>query len=443
MKNSSGLIFIPFLVLGSHAVFAGGYATDVPSAAAMGNSYSGQASGMHNISDMFVNPAILMSYSRNQINIDGNYIAPDLVIGPNATARTSAGLGNQNIDLEGDGSEGTHGDKNAFVPMLYGMLDINPNLRVGMGINVPFGLSTSYPEQWIGRYKALDSEIQAINLSPTIAYKFNQDIAFAASLQVQYLESNLSTAIDFGSLLIGSPNYAFDGKSEITADDWGYGFKLGVLFTPNQFTKFGIGYRSKIDHTLSGENDFTVPASAAVITSTGQFVDTDITADLITPETLNFGISHQLTTNLNILMDAAWTHWSRMDTLTIEHENPLQADAVTNFKWNNSWFWGVGANYKYNDTWLLRTGFAYEQSPVNSTYLSPRVPLNDKYFASLGFNYLLSSCAQIDVSYIHEFFKDAHSDLNFDDPNNTFSGSLNADYEVGLDAIAASLSYQF
>jgi len=436
-------ILLPLLCCWSAPLLAGGFATDVPSAAAMGNSYAGQTTGLHNIADMFINPAVLTSFNGNQINLEGNYIAPDMTLKPGATARTHPTLGDQNIDVSGNGSAGQQGADDAFVPMLYGMLDLQPDLRLGLGINVPWGLSTSYADDWIGRYQALNSEIKSVNISPVIAYQVNDQLSVAGGVQLQYLQAKLSTAIDFGSLLAIGPTLALDGKTEVKADDWGYGFKLGLLFKPNEHSKLGLAYRSKIDHDLKGDNDFTVPDAAAIIvTSTGQFVDTGVQTELTTPETLNLGASYQITADLEVSVDSAWTRWSQLQNLVITHDNPLQAASTTNFNWNNSWYWGVGANYQLKPDWILRTGIAYEQSPINEQFLGPRLPANDKYFASLGVSHALSPQLLVDVSYIHEFFEDAHSNLGFDDPNNLYRGSLNAGYEVSLDAVALSLSYQ-
>lgn len=438
------LAFSVFNLLLNSPVWAGGFATDVPSAAAMANSYSGQTTGMHNIADMFVNPAVLTEFSGNQINVDLNYIAPDMRVKPGATARTHPALGDNTIDTDNTGSAGVKGDVNAFVPMLYGMWDLQPDLRLGLGITVPWGLSTEYPDEWLGRYHALKSEIKSLNISPVVAYQLNNKLSMAGGLQIQYFDASLSSAIDFGSVtpLVGQPNLALDGKTEINADDWGYGFKLGLLFTPNQLSRIGLSYRSKINHSLEGDNNFTVPDSIAAVTAGGQFVDTGMQTDITTPETVSLGASYQLTAQLSVSTDATWTHWSRVDQLVIHHDNPLQADSTTLFNWSNSWYWGAGVNYQLNPDWLLRTGIAYEQSPVTTAFLTPRLPVNDKYFISFGASHSLSDQLSMDFSYIHEFFQDANSNLGFDDPNNFFRGSLNAGYEVGLDAVALSFTYK-
>lgn len=441
MRNSP-LLFLPVLLIFNQYSFAGGFATDVPSVAAMGNSFAGQTTGTHNIADMFINPAVLTQFSGKQIDINSHYLAPEITLQSGATARTHPFLGDQNIAQTSNGSEGQHGEVNAFIPMLYGMMNLRPDLRLGLSITVPWGLSTSYPSEWIGRYHALDSEIKSLNFTMVLAHQLTNKLSIAGGPQAQYLHANLSSAIDFGSVLIGTPSLALDGKTEVTGDDWGYGYKIGLLHELNDQMKLGLSYRTKIHHALKGDNDFTVPTAAAVVTSTGRFLDTNTQAELTTPETVNVGASYQVAADLDLSIDAAWTRWSRIERLVVTHNNIQQGSSTTNFFWNNSWYFGLGANYQLNNDWLLRTGIAYEQSPVEESYLGPRLPLNDKYSASFGFSYAVTQALTMDVSYLHQFFKDAHSHLGFDDPNNFFRGSLDADYSVALDVVSLSVNYE-
>jgi len=439
------------LCVSSANTFAAGFATDVPSAAAMGNSYAGQVTGTHNIGNMFVNPAVLTEFSGHQINVDGNYIAPSIKVKGGATAKNAPAFGGSDIDITGDGSKGIHGDENSFVPMFYSMYDLFENTKLGLSITVPFGLATSYRDNWIGRYHALDSEIKTLNINPIIAYKINDYVSVAGGPQFQYIDAMLSSAIDFGTLTAltggpGVPTLSFDGETEVTGDDWGYGYKLGILVKPNENTKIGLSYRSKIEHTLEGENDFTLPSNvptATLAAATGRFVDTDAKVKITTPETVNIGIAHLFSPKIQVMADAAWTRWSRLNTLEIEHKNPSEPTDVTNLKWDDSWMYSLGLNYFVNEKWTVRSGVAYEETAIPSQYFTPRLPIPDKYLVSVGFSYNVSDKVTIDASYVHEFFDDAKTRLDFSDPNNTFRGDLNTEYDVNLSAAAVSMNYRF
>ena len=49
------------------------------------------------------------------------------------------------------------------------MVPLGDRVRAGLGITAPFGLRTSYPDEWVGRYHAVDSELRTVNINPALA----------------------------------------------------------------------------------------------------------------------------------------------------------------------------------------------------------------------------------------------------------------------------------
>ena len=51
-------------------------------------------------------------------------------------------------------------------------------------------------------------------------------------------------------------NNALTMNGEVDADSWAWGFNLGLMWSPLENLRFGLSYRSKINHNADG--DFTV-----------------------------------------------------------------------------------------------------------------------------------------------------------------------------------------
>ncbi len=72
--------------------------------------------------------------------------------------------------------------------------------------------------------------------------------------------------VDFGTIgyslhIPGLLPQANDGFAELEGDSWGIGYNLGLLYEFSKNTRAGIAYRSRIEHTLDGDVDFSkVPA---------------------------------------------------------------------------------------------------------------------------------------------------------------------------------------
>lgn len=441
-RPSLQLIFVAPLGLSllalSIAAHAGGFALDGPGSAAMGNSYAGQVTGAHDLSDLFANPAVLTQFPNKQVIADNLLLNYSIKISEGATARTAT---DANIDLTTNGSAGTNGGNTLYIPALYASQALSDKTYFGFGVSVPWGIKSNYPDQWVGRYQAIDSEITSLNLTPVIAHRWNNQLSVAGGVQLQYLDAKMSSAIDFGSVVGLGPNAALDGKAEVTGDNWAFGYQLGLLYAPTEYSRFGISYISKIHHDLQGKTDFAVPdVLVDAVTATGAFVDTDVSFDITTPEKLTIGWQQRIAPQVELVTDAVYTRWSRVKSLVINSDNPNQPDDVTVFDWQNNWRYSAGLNYFYSPELTLRTGIGYEGTAVTQAYFGPRVPIPNKYLLSFGASYHVSDRWSVDVAYTHEFFETGYSALAVDNAN-PFRGSLNTQYNLGFDAVAASVKF--
>ena len=139
--SPAGAIVIAVLGLGwaGQRVQASGYALREQSASALGNAFAGATAGAEDVSYMFFNPAGLTRHSGSQIIGIGNLIIPHLTI---HDARASTGGG---VPIGGN-EGGRDAGEGAFVPVFYGLLDLQgsfglqQNMKLGLGVNEPFGV---------------------------------------------------------------------------------------------------------------------------------------------------------------------------------------------------------------------------------------------------------------------------------------------------------------
>lgn len=344
-KLRLGTALLPLLValeiIGTTAsALASGFAILEQSVRGLGNAFSGSAAA-EDASTIFFNPAGLTRLSGSSVIGAGFYIFPSALFqNSGSTIVTGASL---------TGGNGGDGGSNVFVPNLYAAWDISDRIKLGLGINSPFGLKTEYDDDWVGRYYAVNSELLTININPTLAAKLTPNLSVGAGINLQYAEAELSNAIDFG--LIGFSNrlrtrpQAADGFVELTGDDWSWGYNLGLLYEFTQRTRIGLAYRSSISHELEGNADFTVPAAVAPLTATGRFRDTGATTELNLPETVSLSGYHQLNPRLAVTSDITWTNWSRFEELRIKFDNPVEPDSVQPENWHDTFRYSLGEGF--------------------------------------------------------------------------------------------------
>jgi long-chain fatty acid transport protein len=256
------------------------------------------------------NPAGMALQSGNELQIGAHYVIP------------SAKYTNQGsttvLTTSLSGSNGGDGGDAALVPNLFYMHEVSPKWKAGIGITAPYGLVTEYDDGWVGRYYALRSELATLNINPSVAYKINDQWSLSAGVSFQRAEAELTNAIDWGTAAViaaGAPSSIsqnLDGTAKIEGDDWGVGANVGLIFEPLSGTRFGLHYRSKIDHTLEGDATFDTPPAAAPLAAFSGRVNTTVTAEVSLPETVSFSGFHAFNERWAVLADITWTKWSHL-----------------------------------------------------------------------------------------------------------------------------------
>lgn len=318
-------------------------------------------------------------------------------------------------DFLGDpltGGDGGDGGLTKPVPAIYYMHAVNDQWALGASLNAPFGFQTEYNDTWVGRYEALLSKLESLDLTFSASYKINDAFSIGASLIAQRTSAELTQAIDFGTILASATNGQLlpqqaDGFGGLKGDDWGYGFDVGVLWKPTAADRIGFNYHSQIDHTISGDGTFLVPSNVLPLLG-GAFVNTNGSADFDSPWFISGSWWHAFDDRFSLGLDAAYTHWSSFKQLVVNYANPLQPSSTSTFNWDDTWFFSFGGDYRLDDHWTLRAGVAYDQTPTTDATRTPRVPDGDRTWISIGVGYKVSDQLKFDAGYVHLFVNDAN-----------------------------------
>jgi long-chain fatty acid transport protein len=398
-----------FALVASASAQAAGFALIEQSASGMGNAFAG-AAGAEDASTIFFNPAG-MTY------IDGMQVVSALhLISPNFEFKNNGstpGLGND---------EGSDAGDIAFVPNLYWVTEINPNMKFGVGVNAPFGLKTEYDDQWIGRFQAVKSEVKTININPSVAFKVNNQLSLGFGLSAMWAQAELTRQVNLGG--------GAESEVKIKGDDWGFGFNLGAIYQATADTRFGLAYRSKVRQDIEGEAKFGSALSS---------LDSDISARVDLPETFSANVFSRVNDKWDVMADVTWTRWSRFKELRIKFDSGA-SDAVTEENWENAMRYSLGLNYHYNDVIKLRAGLAYDESPVNDKFRTARIPGNDRKWISFGAGYQMSQASKFDIGYSHLFISDVKIDDNQIAKGN---GRLTGEYEGSVDILSVQYTHNF
>ena len=414
----------------------------------LGKSNAGSIVGK-DASNVSLNPAAMTSLDKNTVQNDITVI--DLSADFSGSGRI-LGSAHPAAGLTG-GNGGDPGDPTVVpnLSVVFPMKGALEGMTIGASIGAPFGLKTEYEPGWVGRYRALTSDVKVVDLTLSVAFKATDGVSFGAGLIYERADVTLSKAIDFGTAICASGNpancfstsYPFkpqqmDGVFEVSGDDTAMGYVVGMQVAPTDKLAIGVSHRSEIKHDLTGTLDFqNVPA---LLGADPRFQDGDGGARMVTPAITTLSFMYGVTDSFRVLADYQSTGWSSLQDVTIKRANGTVVGSE-DFSWKDTDFVSVGVEYDLSEAFTLRAGVGQDESPTNDATRTPRLPDNDRMLYSIGASWEISDHLSVDAAYQRINIDDPEINLGVHAPSDL--STLTGTYSGSANLFGVSMQYRF
>lgn len=355
-------------VCAASAAHAAGFMLTEQSAGALGRAYAGVGVDGTDLSGVYYNPATMTLHPGTAIQ---------------------AGFVAVGLDLAFEGHDGTDAQKpvsengqynTQAIPHGYISHQLTDNMWIGLAMTVPFGMGTEYKDDWTWNNRGISAEVLTFDFNPNVAWKVSDKLSLGAGMSIQYAAADLK--------LKSSGMY-----SEVDADSLAWGFNLGLMWSPLENLRFGLSYRSRVNHNADGDLELTKPFNGNLVMPA-----LDATATLATPAWAMATAAWDVNDFLSLYATFRWTDWSSFDELTIKTNNPMIGDSIKN-KWQDTYLVSVGADLRFTNWWTFRAGIGYETSAVDDPqYRTAIIPDADRWWFALGSSFKATENMQIDVS---------------------------------------------
>lgn len=292
-------------------------------------------------------------------------------------------------------------------------------LSVGFGVDNPFGLGTTWPDNWVGKFITVDVQLQSFYFTPTIAYRVADFLSIGAGFN--YVTGHVSI-----KRAVATPFSTPDGKEprvDIDMNGTGIGWNAGALLKITPEISLGVSYRSSAKVDADGDATFT-PAYSALPTG-------GAAASLTLPPTGFAGIAYT-TEDFDIEADYQYIGWSTYDKLSIEFAKDNSVSESPK-DYQNTYILRLGGEYRF-EKWQLRAGFLYDHSPVKLEFSEPLLPDADRFGYNIGFGYKLTDNLNVDFAWLFLKFKERKAEntvpeINFDGTYKSYANLFGVNFE--------------
>lgn len=382
MKKSAATLVLTGVAAATSTALAAGFQLTEQSSLGAGRAYAGAGIVGDDLSAVHYNPAGMTLLEGTRFQAGGVWI------GINADYSSDISDESENGRLKGQ-----------MIPAGYVTHQVNDQIWLGFAMTVPFGMGTEYSKNWEGADRGTNAKIYTFDMNPSIAWKVNDFLSIGGGISVQYAKAELGMGM---SVL---------GHGKVEADSWDWGYNFGLMISPTDKLRFGLAYRSSIEHNAEGDTKLSGVKTGTDLDTLLGGQNFGMSTTLETPDTIMLTGTWEATEKLRLSGLIRWANWSKFKELNIENELPLFLSSslpatikggLSNIDiendWQDTWLFSVGADYRINSAFTVRGGIAYETSPIDRQETRMAViPDTDRVWLSLGASWYPTQDLQFDI----------------------------------------------
>jgi long-chain fatty acid transport protein len=398
-----------------HAAAAQGFGVYEQGACVMGRAGTGVAKPCADGSSIYFNPANITD-TPDVLSLGGTLIAP---------------RGSFTNDLTGLQSK--LNDKYIPVPNFYIVKGLNlagsvNRLAFGLGLFVPYGLTTEWPDTSEVRFLGYRSNIRAIYVQPTVAIQINHRVSVGAGLDVDFAHVQLRQRVDLSSQIV-APGVTFGALGIAAGTDFAdanldgnstkLGFHVGIAAKVTGWLDIGARYLSRQSVSFNNASvtitqiptNLVIPADlpgipagtpvdalvASQFTGGGPLTNQSASTVIHLPDQAVLGVAVRPIPRLTLLSDVQYNHWKYFDSVAISFDK-LPSEVLHQDN-HDVWDFRLGGEFAASPSLTLRGGWYIHNGASPDYAVTPNLPEGDRSSFTVGVGTRISNGLRIDAAY--------------------------------------------
>lgn len=350
-------------------------------------------------------------------------------------------------------------------------------MAAGIGIYVPYGLTSQWKEDFPGRFVALRASLQSIYFQPNISYQLTPNWSVGGGPVFAHSKVELQQGVDLSTQELmglgsfssfGIPPYTEFARAELKGSGTAWGFNLGIHGNLTPSLTVGGRFLSELkfkykdaDATFSPTpTGLVLPAPVGTLPAgpvddlvAGFFstvlADQKGSATIPHPWQAQVGIGYTGIPGTVISVDIARVGWASFKTLPINFEIAPSREIIEDYE--DSWALRIGGEKTMTtqgtmDGWKLRGGLSFAQSPAPAETVTPLLPDMNRTNLSGGLEIPLRfrPGMTLDASYLYVATSGRRGRVDERDTRAQTAQMLNSGvYSLGAHVLSLSLNAKF
>jgi long-chain fatty acid transport protein len=334
----------------------------------------------------------------------------------------------------------------AVVPHLFLNYRGAGRMAYGLGVYVPYGLTSQWGDEFPGRFAAKKASLQTIYVQPNLAYQLNSNWSVGGGPIIAHSTVELIQGVDLSSQVakaipptppateptiitfgqLGIPKHTEFARASLKGSAMAYGFTLGIHGNLTPSWQMGARFLSQVtfdyddaDATfvqmptglvLAANNPITpggvsLPVDqvvAASFASGGPLTSQKVQTQIQHPAQVQVGFAYTGFERTTLSLDYSYVGWKSFKQLPVNFQGSAPSRVLIE-EYNNTSGLRFGVEHKLLNGAALRAGVAGATSAAPEQTVTPLLPEQDRGYGMLGGGLPIMNGLTLDAAYMHVF----------------------------------------
>ena len=324
----------------------------------------------------------------------------------------------------------------AVVPHFFINYRGNGKAAYGLGVYVPYGLTSQWSDSFPGRFAAKKASLQTIYIQPNFAYQITPNWSIGGGPVFGHSSVELIQGVDlsaqrtsatgptFGQL--GIPLRTEFARATLKGSATAFGVDLGVHGKLTPVWEMGVRFLSQLsfdyddaDATfeqrptgliLAANNPITPggvsapldPIVAGSFAAGGPLTTQKVSTQIRHPAQVQVGFAYTGFQSTTVSGEYSYVGWKSFNQLPVDFQGAAP-DRVLQEDYNNTSGIRLGVDHRLTSGIALRAGFTATAAAAPDETVTPLLPEQDRSLAMFGVGLPFASRFALDATYAHIF----------------------------------------